>query len=572
MNMHYTLIEQTPVDELNVTVYLYEHNATKAKVMHVKNDDPENVFCISLKTPASNSKGTAHILEHTVLCGSKKYPVADPFFNMLRRSMNTFMNAFTGADFTCYPAASKNKSDFYNLLSVYCDAVFAPNLAEESFNQEGHRYSFIDGNLKHEGVVYNEMKGAYNSPDQRLYKKINEVIFPDNHYRYDSGGDPKDVATITHKDLIDFHNDYYHPSRALFYFYGNFDTEKHLAFIHENVLKNVTESKKPIQTKKQPLKNMAGITNSRYPASDNSAPTNGAMVWLTTECDNQMDMLILEIIDHLLMGSDGAPLKSALIDGGYCDQVYSYFDSDSTQIPYCLVLKGCDKAKTKEINSTIRSTLETLYTQSFDKKEIDAAIHQIEIDRKDIDSGRYPYGLKLFWKTGLMYQQGGNYIDGLSFNKTLTMLRSTLSNPQALNDAMKRYLIDNHHQNLILLSPDANLGKEEIDAEIALLKQTQASLTDHEINEIKHKEDALESFQRNKHLNPRTYYPFCQYRTSPFLQKNIFLTKQKRLIYQYILIKHKLMMLPILIFTSPYPQAYTHSSSILKCYVDFWVK
>ncbi len=232
------------VKGLNCTLRELVHEPTGARVMHIANDDPENVFCLSFRTLPHDSTGVAHILEHTVLCGSAKYPVKDPFFSMNRRSLNTFMNAFTGSDFTCYPAASQVEKDFYNLLEVYLDSAFKPLLKELSFAQEGHRLEFSeadnkDSSILFKGVVFNEMKGSYVSPTARLWKALHAELFPDITYSFDSGGDPKEIPTLTHQGLVDFHRQHYHPSRCLFYFYGDIPLEKHLDFLAEKTLKGI---------------------------------------------------------------------------------------------------------------------------------------------------------------------------------------------------------------------------------------------------------------------------------------------------------------------------------------------
>ncbi len=220
-----------PLQELKSTLIELVHEPTGARIMHIANDDPESLFCLSFQTLPTSSNGVAHILEHTVLCGSKKYPVKDPFFAMTRRSLNTFMNALTGQDFTCYPASSQVEKDFYNLLEVYLDAVFFPELKKMSFHQEGHRLQFAEGKLQFQGVVYNEMKGAMTSSESRLWQAIAKHLLPNLPYAYNSGGDPLEIPSLSYEELLEFHRAFYHPSRCLFFFYGNLPLHKHLDFI-----------------------------------------------------------------------------------------------------------------------------------------------------------------------------------------------------------------------------------------------------------------------------------------------------------------------------------------------------
>ena len=242
--LNFTITKQIEIDELNCTLTELVHEKSGACILHIGNDDPENVFNLSFSTHPNSSNGVAHILEHTVLCGSAKYPVPDPFFEMTRRSLNTYMNALTGADFTCYPAASQVKKDFFNLLDVYVDSVFHPSLKKESFLQEGHRLEFANKEepsspLTFQGIVFNEMKGALASGEARLNECVMEALFPDITYGVNSGGDPKEIVKLTYEELQAFHEEYYHPSRCLYYFYGNIPLEEHLTYLEENVLKGV---------------------------------------------------------------------------------------------------------------------------------------------------------------------------------------------------------------------------------------------------------------------------------------------------------------------------------------------
>ncbi|MBS0627160.1 MAG: insulinase family protein, partial [Verrucomicrobia bacterium] len=239
----FTALTCTKIKELDCFFRELVHTPTGAHIIHIENDDPENLFCLSFRTLPQNSRGAPHILEHTVLCGSKRFPVKDPFFSMTRRSLNTFMNALTGSDFTCYPAASQVEKDFYNLLDVYIDAVFYPELKKESFLQEGCRLEFEEASnpktpLQFKGIVYNEMKGSLSSSDSRMWHAVLEALFPDLSYAYNSGGDPKDIPDLSYEELIEFHKTYYHPSRCLFFFYGNLSLKNHLDYITEKTLKD----------------------------------------------------------------------------------------------------------------------------------------------------------------------------------------------------------------------------------------------------------------------------------------------------------------------------------------------
>nr|NGX33626.1 hypothetical protein [Candidatus Anoxychlamydiales bacterium] len=306
---NFTVTKYLPIDEIKVELIELTHNVLGTRIIKIKNDDDENLFCISLKTWPQDSFGEAHILEHTVLCGSNKFPVKDPFFSMLRRSLNTFMNALTGSDFTCYPASSLVEKDFYNLFEVYIDAVFHPKIDRLSFLQEGHRFEFskpddASSNLIYKGVVYNEMKGAMANPDSILFQKIQENLLPDLPYAFNSGGDPKEIPNLTYENLKKFHETHYHPSRAIFFLYGNLDLEKELDFIEENALKDA-EAKKPLGIiAKQKRFSKKKTIETSYPIAEKENKEDDTIIsfgYLTCQIEDQIDLHALLLLDNILM-------------------------------------------------------------------------------------------------------------------------------------------------------------------------------------------------------------------------------------------------------------------------------
>ncbi len=336
------------ISELNCTLKELKHEPSGAQVMHIANDDPENLFCLSFKTYPASSNGAAHILEHTVLCGSRKFPVKDPFFSMNKRSLNTFMNALTGSDFTCYPAASLNEKDFYNLMDVYIDAVFHPELKKMSFLQEGHRLEFTDPKdpktpLEYKGIVFNEMKGSLSSVDTRLWHALMQSLVPDLPYAFNSGGDPRFIPELTYPELIAFHETFYHPSRCLFFFYGNLPLRQHLDFIAEKALKNVP-SLPPIPPLKKQRRFTAPIHREmRYPVSESDALSERAIIafsYLTAELLDQEEVLALSVLDCVLMETDASMLKSALMESGLCIHAEGYMDTEMSEVPYAMSVKG----------------------------------------------------------------------------------------------------------------------------------------------------------------------------------------------------------------------------------------
>ena len=321
MNKEFKIEKETKLSEIQAKVVQLRHLPTNAKIVHIQNDDDENVFCLGFRTLPTNSNGAPHILEHTVLCGSEKFPVKDPFFSMTRRSLNTYMNALTGPDYTCYPAASLNENDFYNLLNVYMDAAFKPNLKRLSFLQEGHRLEFEEmdnpnSNLTFKGIVFNEMKGALSSPISRLWQEIMQAIFPDIVYHHNFGGDPKVIPSLSYEELINFHREFYDVSRCTFFFYGNIPLKKHLEFLSLNLPQDITPLKKLPKNPNQPRFKTPNFIKSYYPAvasEDLDQKAYYSMSYLTCSLEEQSEVLALLVLDQILMGTDAGLLKKEIL-------------------------------------------------------------------------------------------------------------------------------------------------------------------------------------------------------------------------------------------------------------------
>lgn len=391
---NFSLIKSQYIEELKAELKQLVHTPSGAQVMHIENDDPENVFCLSFKTLPENSNGAPHILEHTVLCGSRKYPVKDPFFSMTRRSLNTYMNALTGADFTCYPAASQIEKDFYNLLSVYLDAVFHPLLKEMSFLQEGHHLEFANhldpsSPLEFKGIVYNEMKGALTSTDSRIWHAMIKELAPDLTYAHNSGGDPIEIPNLSYEQLIEFHDAFYHPSRCLFYFYGNFPLKKHLDFIEEHALHKALPQ--------PPLKGIGFQKRFKAPKKDAMPyPTSEtqdlekkhihAFAWLTTPLLNPDVLLALIVLDSILMDTDASPLKKALLDTKLCVHADSYLDVEMTEIPFMLILRECGE-KADPLEKALFQALKNIAREGIEYELVESTIHQLEFARTEIGGG-----------------------------------------------------------------------------------------------------------------------------------------------------------------------------------------
>jgi len=472
----FTFTKVVPIDELQMILYELRHEPTGAKVMHLEADDPENLFCFSFQTLPSDSTGVAHILEHTVLCGSKKFPIKDPFFSMSRRSLNTFMNAMTGADVTFYPAASQVEKDFYNLMEVYLDAVFFPELKKFSFLQEGHRLEFKKGDdpttpLLFKGVVFNEMKGNFSTPESRLWQAIMTALTPNLPYAFNSGGDPKEIPHLTHEELIAFHKTYYHPSHCLFFFYGNFPLKSHLDFITKHVLKGAKKSPDLPPIAHQPRFDKPRSLTAYYPTDSDSSKVFVALSWLTTDLKNQDDALSLALLDSILMETDASPLKMPLLRSGLCLQADGYLDLETSEIPYTIICRGCEKGSGYKIKEFIVKTLEEIAEKGIEESLIDAAIHQLEFSRLEITGDSGPFGLTLFFRSGLSAQHGCPAENALSVKTQFSKLLLQVKNPNYLPDLIRKYLLDNPHHILLNLHPDLELQQKEEKEEKESLKK-----------------------------------------------------------------------------------------------------
>lgn len=501
----FTVTNATEIKELKCWLIELSHDKTGANIIHIANDDPENVFCLSFQTLPQTSNGVAHILEHTVLCGSKKFPVKDPFFAMNRRSLNTFMNAFTGADFTCYPAASQVKKDFYNLLDVYLDSVFQPLLNELSFKQEGWRLEFSDPQnksspLEFKGIVFNEMKGALANPTSRLVEELNKSLFPDLTYGVNSGGDPKVIPKLTFQEFLEFYQSYYHPSRTVFFFYGNFPLTGHLDFLESELLSKINKIKPlpPLPSQKRfekPVRRRAP-----YPiASEENlqGKTIIAQGWLTCHILELQDLLALSVIETILMDTDASPLKLALLKSGLTKQASGYLDEEISEIPFVLILQGCEEGNGKAIEELIEKTLKEIVKNGIPPHLIENAIHQIELAKSEISGHSYPYGLSLFFRSALFKQHGGNPEYGLTIHSLFDQLRERLKkNPKLLEKLIEKYLIQNPHKVQITLVPDPELGKREEEEEKKRLSEIKESLTEEKKQKIQEEAKNLSLFQK----------------------------------------------------------------------------
>jgi len=502
----FSLKKLLKIEELKCVLREIVHEPSGAQIMHIHNDDPENLFCLSFKTLPSSSNGVAHILEHTVLCGSRKFPIKDPFFAMTRRSLNTFMNALTGSDFTCYPAASMVEKDFYNLLEVYLDAVFHPELKELSFRQEGHRLEFADPKnpntpLEFKGIVYNEMKGSLSSSaDTRLWHAMMENLCPDLPYAFNSGGDPKFIPNLTYEELLSFHEYYYHPSRCLFFFYGNLPLKKHLDFIAEKTLKNVLPASPLPPIPRQPRFSSSVLKEMRYPINEGEEMESKTMVafgWLTAPLIEQEDVLALSVLDSILMDTDASLLKRSFLASGLCIQADAFMDTEMSEVPYVIVCKGCKKENVEELEKVLRVSLKEIIEKGIPFDLIDTAIHQLEIARTEITGDYAPFGLTLFMRSALAKQHNCAPELALTVHALFEELLTRVKNPEYLPGILEKYLLNNSHFVRLVLHPDPTLTSEEIEEERKILNKIQENLTPFEKEKIVKQAEELAHYQHD---------------------------------------------------------------------------
>ncbi|HAJ27573.1 MAG TPA: hypothetical protein DCG53_10080 [Syntrophus sp. (in: bacteria)] len=454
-------IEQIP--EIRVTAYELEHIVTGAKVLHLHCDDRENLYAIAFRTPPKDSTGLPHILEHAVLAGSKNYPVKDAFNELLRGTLQTFINAFTYPDKTIYPVASQVKVDFFNLARVYTDLVFRPRLLRETFLQEGHHLEWAANaegqeNLTISGIVYNEMKGAYSSPDNLMYKAIQENLFPDTIYRFDSGGNPADIPNLTYEQFKEFHQAYYSPSNARIFIYGDIPTGEHLLFLQE-MLKDFgrisLDSSIPTQERWSSPRAVKDV----FPIGREDDPHGKAianMAWLLTENTDEETVILLQVISGVLVGSAAGALRKALIDSGLGQDLspVTGFERDYKQVVFAVGLRGTEAQKGEAIESLILDTLARVVREGVDKELIEGTLHQIEFRGREIIRQNYPYGIVLMNRVFHTWMYDGDPLHSLNFPGLIDIIRRKWQkNPSLFEDLIQKWLIDNPHRILSVMEP-----------------------------------------------------------------------------------------------------------------------
>ena len=483
----FTLKEERKLKEIASVAYIYEHDKTGARIVSVVNDDENKVFGISFRTPPKDSTGVAHILEHSVLCGSRKYPVKEPFVELLKGSLQTFLNAMTFPDKTCYPVASQNTSDFYNLIDVYLDAVFYPRITREIFEQEGWHYELENPNdpLTYKGVVFNEMKGVYSSPDSLLGEYSQQSLFPDTLYSLDSGGHPAVIPDLTYENFKAFHSTYYHPSNSWIYFYGDDDPQERLLRVKE-YLDGFERIEPDSVIPPQPSAGDQGTIRKGYAASEGQNTGMTTLNWLLCETSDARENLALGILEYILVGMPASPLRKALIDSGLGEDMTGFgLEDELRQMIFSTGLKGIDPADAEKVRDLIISTLTELRDTGIEKDLIEAGVNTVEFALRENNSGSYPRGLLVMLRSMSTWLHDNDPFLQVEFESNLTAIKEAVAQGETLfEDLITRYFLDNMHRSQVILEPDKELGKVLEAEEVGRLARVKADLTPEALEEI----------------------------------------------------------------------------------------
>lgn len=496
----FTLIQETFVPELNTLVRMYRHDKSGAQVMSLVNDDENKSFGIAFRTIPEDSTGVAHILEHAVLNGSRKFPVKEPFVELIKGSLNTFLNAMTGSDKTMYPVASTNTKDFYNLVDVYMDAVFFPLIPPHILEQEGWHYELEDADapLEYKGVVFNEMKGAYSSPENRLGEYIQESLFPDNTYAFDSGGNPKAIPDLTYEQFKAFHSKYYHPSNSLIFFYGDDDPDERLQFL-DGYLADFDAAEIDAEVPLQENFDEPRRHTFQYPSGEEEE-TNKSMLtvnWVLPEAENSEEVFAGDILSDILLGNQAAPLRKALIDSGLGEKMIGGGLSDYTRQPtFSVGLKGIESEDGAKVENLVLNTLRELADQGIDRETIEASLNSIEFSLRENNTGSFPRGLMLFFIVLNFWSYGRDPIDPLFFETPMKAIRDRFdANEPLFENLIRRWLLDNNHRTTVLVDPDPEMDAREEAAERAKLDAIKAAWTAEEIEQVVFRTQQLREIQ-----------------------------------------------------------------------------
>lgn len=484
----FDLIKEQEIFEINSRIRLFRHKITGTELLSVENDDENKVFSINFRTPPEDSTGVAHILEHAVLNGSEKFPIKEPFVELIKGSLQTFVNAFTFPDKTCYPCASQNLQDFYNLIDVYMDAVLKPLIPPHILDQEGWHYELEDaeGEMVYKGIVFNEMKGAMSDPEGFLERISQSSLFPDNTYGFNSGGDPEDIPNLSYEQFKGFHETYYHPSNARIFMSGNDNPEDRLRLMSGylkgyQVLK--IDSYIPLQKSfSKPVR-----LKDTYAVGEGEAPKSFiAMNWVLAENNRPKTVMGLSILSHILIGTPASPLRKVLIDSGLGEDLYGGgVDSDLRQLTFSTGMKGINSEDADKVEDLVMDTLKSLSEKGIDKETLAASMNTIEFSLRENNTGSYPRGVFMMINALSTWLHDGDPFETLAFEAPLTAIKSDLDNNIPYFETLiKEYLLGNPHRSIILLEPDNEMNQRQTDEESARLTKARLEMSREEVEAV----------------------------------------------------------------------------------------
>ncbi|HSG02982.1 MAG TPA: insulinase family protein [Marinobacterium sp.] len=492
------------IASLDIEVSEYEHRVTGAKHFHISSDYDENVFLVALRTMPEDSSGVAHILEHTALCGSERYPVRDPFFMMTRRSLNTFMNAFTSSDWTAYPFASQNQKDFYNLLDVYLDAVFFPRLDPLDFAQEGHRIEFeeadnSDSALVYKGVVYNEMKGAMSATTSVLWQTLTKYLFPTTTYHHNSGGEPMQIPDLSYEQLVEFHRTHYHPSNAIFMTFGNQPVSELQSRFDAQALGRFERSDIELSVPDEQRYFAPVAIEEAYPLDEESleGKTHHVMGWLLPRSIDLEAELKAQLLSRVLLDNSSSPLRAALesTDLGAAPSPLCGIEDSNREMSFMCGIEGSDPDKAQAFETLVLETLQSVVEKGVDQSMVAAQLHQLELQQREITGDHYPFGMSLILASLSNAIHRGDAIASLNIDAVLEQMRQDIEDPNYIPALVQEWLLDNAHRVRLTLRPDAQMSARKDQAVADRLAAIKASLTSASKQKVIEQAQALEARQ-----------------------------------------------------------------------------
>lgn len=488
------------ISDIHSMAYLFSHKQSGARLLYLKNSDNNKVFNVAFKTPPADDCGTPHILEHSVLCGSRKYEAKDPFNELAKGSLNTFLNAMTYADKTMYPVASCNEKDFHNLMDVYLDAVFFPKIYEkkEIFQQEGWRYLLQEDSLDVTGVVYNEMKGALADPESQLSGVISRAMFGKSTYGFESGGDPKAIPDLTYENFIDFHKTYYHPSNAYFFLYGNMEPLACLKHIHEDYLAHFTASDKLPVIQETECAEKGNTIYDSYAVSEEEGESGTYLTYALKvgKCTDPERIMALQILSYVLLESNASPLKNALMDASICEETEGWFDSSTYEMVFSIVAKNADAEKMDDFIKIIDTECTRLSSEGLPEDLLQSALRKYDFLLREEDYGSTPKGLIYCTRLMKRWLHGEEPLEGLRLLKIIDKLKKESRNGY-FETVLRSVFLENDEKVYVVFTPEKGKEQKETETFVSEMKKRYEDMTEADFVEIKADAEKLEYFQKH---------------------------------------------------------------------------